>query len=142
MCCHHTIEIASVSSGLAIKDFIAPTAGLIGTLITVFAGYRFLSLQARKNRKLKLIEDLRKEVARFHSQAVKSQIEALRGEGLLEIITAVDFLIDDNDSDQRELVSKMTEINNGQVESPFHNSDYAGLTEIGKRVIQKLIKQL
>ena len=49
------------------KDFIAPTAGLMETLITIFTGYKFLSLQARKNRRLKLIGDLRKEVVNFYS---------------------------------------------------------------------------
>ena len=44
---------------LSIKDFLP----LIGTVLTVLAGYIFLTAQVRKNRRAKWVEDVRRETA-------------------------------------------------------------------------------
>lgn len=54
-------NIDSVSTILSLKDFLP----LIGTITTVIIGYKLISVQARKNRRSKWIDDFRTEAAKF-----------------------------------------------------------------------------
>jgi len=53
--------IMCIESTLSLKDYFP----LIGTVITVITGYYLITVQIRKNRRAKWIDDFRKEIATF-----------------------------------------------------------------------------
>ena len=134
--CYQSHELTS--SGLTLKDFIP----FITTLFTVGAGYLFLSIQARKNRKLQLVENLRKEIASFYSLILQNSIiKQLEGVELISSIAAIQLLLDDKDPDQKSLIEKMTEINNNMAESILYRPDYEGLMKLAKKIIENQIRK-
>lgn len=67
---------------LSTKDFFP----LIGTIITVLTGYLLISVQIRKNRRSKWIEDFRKESAKVVTLFIELNLSYSKGEGEIVIL--------------------------------------------------------
>lgn len=96
-------------NGLTLKDFLP----LIGTIITVIAGYTLISVQVNKNRRAKWIDDFRKEVANFMviTISINKAFSVEKAYDLLRVISVlILFLFDSKQPPRRELVSKLREI--------------------------------
>jgi hypothetical protein len=81
--------MGSPESIVSFKDFIP----LITTLITIVAGYYYLSAQARKNRQVKWVDDFIKEIANFSAVATSISINGmLNTEKSNELLKSVNVL--------------------------------------------------
>ncbi len=81
------MTIICVENCLKFQDFFP----IIGTFITVYAGYKFLSVTANKNRQVKWIDDFRNELAKFVS-ITNSLIHEFKIEKSYEMISSAVLL--------------------------------------------------
>ncbi len=98
-----------VQSTLSLKDYFP----LIGTIITVTTGYYLITVQIRKNRRAKWIDDFRKEVANFFVTftSMNKEFSIDKGYQLLNAGSMLMlYLFDSKQPPRRELIETIREV--------------------------------
>lgn len=122
---------------LSLKDFLP----LIGTILTVFAGYMFLTVQVRKNRRAKWIEDFRREAGhiiwllqqyKYCEEMYDNASEAFRKwDEIIATAVLIQLFLDRRIKTHEVLYTELSKIRYDDVEFSEYSPD---LVHIGKLI--------
>lgn len=107
--CHLIIQT------LTIQDFFP----LIGTLATVVTGYKLISVQVRKNRRAKWIEDFRKEIAILIPLFNRIQDSNDLNQAFNSMLL-INMYLDEKKSEHQRLINLMSETQVKLTTASFH----------------------
>jgi hypothetical protein len=122
---------------LTIKDFLP----LIGTALTVFAGYMFLTIQVRKNRQAKWVEDFRLALAKFCSLVPSDKED--QWEKIMQNAITIQLFLNKKDPIQLKLYSYigqtavfLSKFNNEAEHVGEYATRISVVEELGRQVIE------
>ncbi len=124
-----------ILSTLSLKDYFP----LIGTLMTVITGYYLITIQIRKSRRAKWIDDFRKEVANFFVifTSINKEFSIDKSYQLLNAVSMLTlYLFDSKQPPRRELIETLREVQGMIIEQ----KDSVPTTEYMESVSKKLAK--
>lgn len=121
---------------MALKDFLP----LFGTILTLLAGYIFLTTQVRKNRRAKWIEDFRRETAHLvwlNTPLVSGPVSGAKQNETIATAILIQLFLDKSIASQDALYKEMENVIFHATRNPQYTTDSPKVLELVQIILKE-----